>query len=261
MADKGFDPEITSPDCEKLRLYDSLRLLNLPVSATFMNLNSDGETIQPCGNSKDVYSLMNAFSIKEIIESHEKYNGGKIYGCEYSENYTVNAVFGGNRNFLKFMTVSILFQNYIFPSLRSSQDSPLKMFGKQEKKGGILKSVKSIFSLKTAVNSADSGILPEVAEMAEKFLKDFTEKIIAVLKYSVNDINSLIPEFDGKFEMAESLIEQTAKKIVGSSDRVHDFMESYKSNFPVIGDSDAEGYFRRILEYTAEKAENFSKGA
>lgn len=301
-----YDISGLNPDFYMLQFLNSVCTEISSVSATFINMKTNGKQILPYDKNSDIKnnrlhnqkmditSFINAFSIIEIISDYKKYDDGKIYsfGSCSADTYSPDVLLNKHQRkcFLKFMIMSAVVSGYIYGCFSPDNDiDSLVITEKWAKKKSAFFNI-NIFSSREKIMKTyyENNENIKFADMIRKNIQSFiSEYICSVIKMfmeidSVSEQSCILS--DNLHAISEKIIgfssitssqnetENNLKYIIKDiycipaedmskvSDKVSDFFDDYKKNFPSYtqwqGKSEeASEYFKKIIFYTMQKAE------
>ena len=124
VVSENYDFSCFNPTYSMIRFTDYICSEKPTVSATFINMKTDGDkflfpdivstkiSAENDDRKTDVTSFINALSVRELIFNQESYNYGKIYsfGSSVAEKYSLSVFFGKDeiKDILSFVIMSAL---------------------------------------------------------------------------------------------------------------------------------------------------------
>ena len=150
-----------NPYTYAIHFTDYISVKKPTVSATFINMKTDGENFSEPDTVSDgfeenrrydITSLLNALSVREIILNGDNYNDGRIYsfGCESADKYNANVLFdeSAERAFFEFLLTALLVSGMVRTSF--SEQCDVKSVEIAEKWAVKKKSFLGLFDFKSA---------------------------------------------------------------------------------------------------------------
>ena len=298
FLESRYDSEIVSFDSYIMRFADYISMKNPTVSASFVNMKTDGRNFYApdiiSGNlsknrKADITSFINAVSIREIIINGGKYNDGRIYsfGSENYDRYNMNILFDreGMTAFIGFMITAVLISGAVRTSFSADCNTDLikiaekwavrkaAFFGLLEFTMTPEKILKSYFE-----NNENKNFGNEMIKYIDDFMTGYVSPVINFLididtvseqSFLLWGISENILNFgSNSASQTENNINEMTAGILGipkekTAEKVSGFFEEYKNNFPAFerekGQKSAE-YFEKILSYTMRESKKFAGG-